>query len=244
MTETETETETEAPPRSRRWPVVVGAVLAVVALAGVAVWYFVLRDTSDPAADLDAIESGGDAGSGPDTADGTWTVEAGDSVFVGYRVDEVFAGDTVTVTATGRTPAVEGSLTVEGDEVTAADLTADMTQLASDQERRDSALATRGIETAEFPEATFTLTEPVALPAAPERGADVEATAVGDLTLHGVTQPVEIAVEARWDGPTISIAGSAPVAFADYDIDVIDIPGFVRTSDNGTLEFQLVFAPA
>ena len=238
-----------APPRRKRWPFVVGGVVVVLALVGAAVWWFVLRDTADPEADLDAIDTGaegadGSSGEGPATPDGEWAVAPGESVFVGYRVDELFAGDSVSRTATGRTPAVTGTLTVEGDTVTAADVTADVTQLTSDQARRDSALATRGLETGEFPEASFTLAEPVTLPSAPERDTSVEATVSGDLTLHGVTAPVTLTVEARWDGPTISVAGRAPIAFADYGMEVVDIPGFVRTEDNGTMEFQLVFAPA
>lgn len=240
---------TEVRAGRKRWPLVVAALVVVLAVVAGAVWWFVLRDTAEPEADLDRIESGSSAegasaGEGPDTPDGTWAVALGESVFVGYRVDEVFAGESVTRTATGRTPAVSGTMTVEGDTVTAADVTADVTQLASDQARRDSALATRGLETGEFPEATFTLSEPVTLPTAPERDAPVEATVAGELTLHGESRPVELAVEARWDGPTISVAGNAPVAFADFGMEAVEIPGFVRTEDTGTMEFQLVFEPA
>lgn len=246
MTATDQGTDTgerAARPGRRRLRLVLVAALLLLALAGLALWWFVLRDTSDPEADLDAIDAGAAAGDAPATPDGTWAVEPGDDVFVGYRVDELFAGDSLSVTATGRTPAVDGTLTVEGTTVTAAEVTADVTQLASDQARRDSALATRGLETDRFPEATFALTEPLDLPAPPERDAPVTTTVGGDLTLHGVTAPVDVEVEARWDGPTISVAGSAPIAFADHDMAAIDIPGFVRTEDTGTMEFQLVFVP-
>jgi polyisoprenoid-binding protein YceI len=224
---------------------VIAAAVVVLALAAAAVWWFVLRDTADPEADVDAIDSGEPAdGSGPDSADGEWTVQADDTVFVGYRVDELFAGETVTKTATGRTPGVEGTMTVDGQTVTAVDLTADVTQLASDQERRDSALATRGLETQRFPTAEFRLTSPVELPAEPAVDEPVETTVTGDLTLHGVTEPVEVELEARWSGPTISVAGSAPITFADYDIQPIEIPGFVSTAADGTMELQLLFVPA
>jgi len=244
VTATDTDADREArPTRRRRLRIVVVAVVAVLALAALAVWWFVLRDTAEPEADLDAIDAGGSA-DGPATPDGDWAVEPGEDVFVGYRVDELFAGDTLSVTATGRTPAVEGTLTVDGTTVTAAELTADVTQLASDQARRDAALATRGLETDQFPEATFTLTEPLELPSPPERDAPVTATAAGELTLHGVAAPVEVQVEARWDGPTISVAGSTPITFADHGMEPIDIPGFVRTEGTGTMELQLVFVPA
>jgi polyisoprenoid-binding protein YceI len=226
----------------RRWKVLVG-VVAILAVGGLALWYFVLRDTAAPEASLDAIDGNAAAGDGPATPDGTWTVEPGDTVFVGYRVEEQFAGETLRKTATGRTPEVDGTLTIEGSTVSAVDITADLTGLTSDQQRRDSSLATRGIETGTFPTATFTLTSPLELPDAP-RGEPVDTTVAGNLTLHGVTAPVEVAVQAKWDGPTISVAGSAPISFDDFGIQAIEIPGFVSTAGEGTMELQLLFVPS
>jgi polyisoprenoid-binding protein YceI len=236
---------------SRRTLIAVSA-LVVVVLGGAAVWYFVFRDDAPPRADVDnvAADSSNDgdgeapgSGDAPGTADGTWTVEAGDTVFVGYRVEEQFAGDTIKKTAAGRTPAVDGELVVDGDQITSATIDADLAQLTSDQDRRDSALLTRGLQTEQFPDASFELTSPIALPAAPEQGETVEITATGDLTLHGQTQSVDIALEGRWDGATISVAGDTPIAFADYGIEPIEIGGFVSTDDHGTMELQLLFVP-
>jgi polyisoprenoid-binding protein YceI len=234
--------------RSRRGLIVAAAALVVVVLGGAVVWYTVLRDTADPEADIDAVSADGAgenaAGDGPSTPDGTWTVETGGTVFVGYRVEEQFAGDTIKKTATGRTPAVEGKLTVAGDEITEASFTADLTQLSSDQARRDSALLTRGLEIERFPTASFELTQPLTLPAPPTRGETVELTAAGNLTLHGQTRPVEVALEGRWDGATISVAGDTPITFADYGMQAIEIGGFVSTDDHGTMELQLLLVPA
>jgi polyisoprenoid-binding protein YceI len=236
---------------SRRTLIAVVA-LVVIVLGGTAIWYFVLRDDAPPKADLDNVATGSDSadsdgeaagGDAPTTADGTWTVEAGDTVFVGYRVEEQFAGDTIKKTAAGRTPAVTGELVVDGDQITSATVDADLSELTSDQERRDSALLTRGLQTEQFPDASFELTSPIALPSAPEQGETIEVTATGDLTLHGQTQSVDIALEGRWDGATISVAGDTPIAFADYGIEPIEIGGFVSTDDHGTMELQLLFVP-
>ena len=54
-------------------------------------------------------------------------------MFVGYRVQELFGGETLKATAVGRTPAVEGTMTVSGTWVTPVEITADMTQLKSDK---------------------------------------------------------------------------------------------------------------
>ena len=80
-------------------------------------------------------------------------MQPGDGVFVGYRVQELFGGATIKVTAVGRTPAVEGTMTVCGSQVTAADITADVTQLKSDKAHRDGQIKTRGLETNTFPTA-------------------------------------------------------------------------------------------
>ena len=131
-------------------------------------------------------------------------------------------------------------MTIKGDEVSAVDVTADVTALESDQARRDSAVANRGLQTSQFPEATFTLTKPITLPST-AKGDEVDVTATGDLTLHGETRSVAVELQAQWDGDTIKAAGSTPIAFADYAIDTIEIPGFVKTDDNGTMELQLLF---
>jgi polyisoprenoid-binding protein YceI len=157
---------------------------------------------------------------------------------------ERFVGGVTDRVATGRTREVVGSLTVEGDAVTAASFTADLTALHSRQARRDSALRHRGIETEDYPEASFELTAPIRLPDDPERGETVEVTAVGGLTLHGRTAPVRIALEGRWDGATISVAGEAPITLADFGIDAIDVHGLVRSEDEATLELQLLLIPA
>lgn len=236
--------------------IVVAAVAVVIVLGG-GLWYFVLRDTSSEVASLDAIDvpanlgttgSGGPAGTGaseaPTSADGTWKVVAGDDVFVGYRIQELFGGQTIEKTATGRTPAVEGSIVIDGTTISSATFTADVTQLASDEARRDAAVGTRGLQTETFPEATFTLTDPITLPSAPAVGEELTVRATGDLTLRGVTKPVTLELTAEWTGSAITVAGSAPIVLADFDMEVIEIPGFVTVADNGVLELQLVLQPA
>jgi polyisoprenoid-binding protein YceI len=68
--------------------------------------------------------------------------------------------------------------------------------------------------------------------------------AVGELTLHGVTKPVTLQLQARWTGDAITVAGNAPIVLSDFDMDIIEIPGFVTVADNGVLELQLVLQPA
>jgi polyisoprenoid-binding protein YceI len=126
-----------------------------------------------------------------------------------------------------------GTVAVRDGTVARGALTADLTQLHSDQGGRDRALQTRGIQAARFPRARFTLSGPVALSARP-------VPARGRLTLHGVTAPVTVRVAAaRVAGGALVLAGSAPIHFADFRIAPPSTAGIVRVRDHGVLEFRL-----
>jgi polyisoprenoid-binding protein YceI len=111
-------------------------------------------------------------------------------------------------TAVGRTPDVSGTITIDGMTVTTVEISADLTTLRSDNDRRDNQLRTQGLETDTYPTATFVLTEPIELPAEAASGETVTVDATGELTIHGVTNEVTIAIEARLDGDIIVVVGS------------------------------------
>ena len=54
---------------------------------------------------------------------------------------------------------------------------------------------------------------------------------------------VVIELQARWDGRSIQVAGSAPIRRADFDISVDGLPGF-RIDGSGIFEVQLALVPA
>jgi polyisoprenoid-binding protein YceI len=181
------------------------------------------------------------------TPDGTWKITTGvgstddEKTFVGYRVHENLTG--ISQTATGRTPAVSGTLTISGAKVTAESITADLTQLASDQSRRDDAIRDGGLQTNTYPKSTFVLSAPVDVGAvAKDKTETVSAT--GTFTLHGVTKTVTISLQARWDGPNIQVTGTLPVAFSDYGISAPNRGGFVTVDDHGSMDINLWFTKA
>jgi polyisoprenoid-binding protein YceI len=218
------------------------AVVIVIVGGAFGFWYFVLRDTAAPEASLTAVEQDASASSGttPLNPDGTWTVIAGDNVFVGYRIQELFGGDTIKKTATGRTPGVTGTLTLQGDQITAVEITADMQRLKSDESRRDATQQSGGLQINDFPTATFVLTQPITLPSTPTDGMSADIEAVGNLTLHGVTREVTIPLQASLRDGRINVAGSADITLADYSIDP-PRTAFVNVDDAGSLELQLAF---
>lgn len=142
--------------------------------------------------------------------------------------------------AVGRTPAVTGTMTIEGSQVTSVEITADLTQLASDEPRRDNAIRTNGLESERYPDAVFTLTEPVDL-GTPVAGEVLETTAAGELTLREQVKPVTLNLEARWTGEQIEVAGDAPVRLSDFGIDAPVLGPVVSIEDEATVELQVVF---
>ena len=193
--------------------------------------------TTDPTATTAAPSSeapAGDAG-----FDGDWVPTAASEF--GYRVDEVIAG--VNVTAVGRSNEIDGLLTIEGTMATAVDIEVQVDSITSDDSRRDGQFTGRIMSADEFPTATFNLTEPIEFGEIPTDGAQVAATAVGELTLRGVTNPVTFEVTAQTADGRIGVLGSIPVLFEDYGIDNPSF-GAITTEDDGLVEFVLVFERA
>jgi polyisoprenoid-binding protein YceI len=194
----------------------------------------VAATTTPEAATTDAASTG---------LDGDWTIDTALDTFVGYRVGEELA-NVGTTEAVGRTSTVTGGVTVEDGTVISGMFEADLTTLESDKSMRDGQLGRQGIETDTYPTATFTLTQPLALDATLADGEAVQATAVGELTLHGVTNSVEIPLEIQASNGVIVVVGSLDIAFADYNIAQPSSMRVLSIDDHGVLELQLFFVPA
>jgi polyisoprenoid-binding protein YceI len=232
---------------SKTFKILLGAFLVVVLVAGAGTVFLLLRDSADEQASLAAI-GGGPAtssyGASRTSADGNWKVQKGDGVFVGYRVHEKLRG--LDKEVTGRTPDVTGTLTVAGTSIPAATFTADLTGLKTDDPLRDNTIKRQGPETTKFPEARFELTGPITLPSAPTANQQVPVTAKGTLTVHGVTKPVDVPLQAQWDGSQIKVATAGQgvrLQFEDYGFGAITVP-VATTDDFAFLEVQLLFVPA
>ncbi|HYH92402.1 MAG TPA: YceI family protein [Candidatus Saccharimonadales bacterium] len=205
--------------------------------------------SADPAASVDPSAStdptaAASADPGSDAVSGTWTATTGS--LAGYRVREQLANLPAESDAVGRTSDVTGSLTVEGSgdayQVTAGTIEIDTTTIVSDEDRRDDRMREEGLQTDQFPTASFTLTQPLDVPAAVLDGTPAEVTLVGDLTLHGVTKAVEIPAQAQLANGQIAVAGSLTFALSDFEITAPNVGGFiVSIADEGALEFSVVF---
>lgn len=230
---------------------IAGAILAVALVyGGILLWTKVINkpeerfDTGD-LADIVAVTTtfaeslppSVDEPRSDDELTGMWMSTTGSEV--GYRVKEVLGG--VDTEGVGRTDDVAGSLTIEGSTIIATTFEVQVATITSDSSRRDSQFAGPIMDTDEFPVATFRLTSPIELGAVPAAGTDINATATGELTLHGVTREVVFQVTARIENGIIGVLGSIDVMFSDYNIDNPS-NGFVTTGDTGSIEFVLAFA--
>ncbi|MCB2222622.1 MAG: YceI family protein [Actinobacteria bacterium] len=235
---------------SRARILVIAGLVALLLAAG-AVWWFVFRDTSPPAPTLEgAVAERTSTTEGSATTpqtdggiEGEWVLADDGTSYVGYRVREELASIGAK-TAVGRTPLVEAALVVEGGAVTTVQVDADLTGLQSDDDRRDGAIRRQALETATFPDAAFTLTAPITLPAGAADGEPIEVSGTGDLTLHGVTRTVEVPLQAQLVDGRIVVVGSVEIAFADYDIDKPTSFAVLSVEDVGVMELLLVFEPS
>lgn len=259
MASDDTESKEEHP-QPKRMVAIAAAIIGLLLLLGAAglFWYL-----NQPVPDEVSLESAvADVASAQPPAtdvaeevdsdpglDGTWTVdssigefsfEEATSSFVGFRIEEELASVGAT-TAVGRTPMVEGPLLLEGTTVASLVVAADLSQIVTNASRRDRAVQ-RALDTASFPIATFTLTEPIDIGAIPAEGEPVPAVAVGDLEIKGITQNIEIPLETQLEGDLIVVVGGVDITFADWGVEMPSSPGVVSVEDHGILELQLFFS--
>jgi polyisoprenoid-binding protein YceI len=167
---------------------------------------------------------------------GTWLATSESTV--GYRVKEVLGG--VDTEGVGRTNQVNGSLTIQETTVLSTVFEIEVASIKSDSSKRDSQFTGNIMDSATYPTATFRLLSPIELGAIPADDQNITATAQGELTMHGVTQPVSFEVTAKIANGIIGVLGSIDITFADYGI-ANPSNAFVTTGDTGLLEFVLAF---
>lgn len=218
-------------------------------------------DTADTPTDSDAAatsteDTDTDTATAGQTADalgglaGVWVVQVANNAgdlqgepavsFAGFRVNEVLAGGIGDFTAVGRTADVSGSIELTDTALVAATIEVTMSTLKTDNGSRDGQIR-RALNTNEFAVATFTLVEPVELPAGMATGEALSGSAVGDLTIKGVTNLATFDLQAQLVGDTIVAVGSSEVVFSDYGVRAPTAPIVVSVEDHGIMEFQLIF---
>ena len=171
-------------------------------------------------------------------ASGDWQVLPNTDSVVGYRVKEILFGQATE--GVGRTKDVEAALTIADNAVTTGSFTVQMGTFVSDSAKRDGQFNGRIMDVATHPTATFSLTQPIALPANAVSGDVITTEATGELTLRGTTKPVTFPVQAQVQGSTFTVVGNITIVFNEWSIPEPGLPG-ISVDPQGLLEFSLVF---
>lgn len=227
---------------SSRWWIwlIVGA--GVIVVAGAAGIYFFLLGSKSPEK-LELGQSGKPNPATTITPTGSWSVAGGSEA--GYRVREKLARLSAQSDAVGRTSDVTGGLEIVGNggQMTAqnVNVSVNVSTLKSDEDRRDGRIKTQGLESNKFPTATFKSTAPIPIPPAALNGDQVEVTANGDLTIHGVTKQVSIPMQVQQSGDEIEVVGSITFPFSDFGMQPPTISGIVTVGETASMEFRLFF---
>lgn len=220
------------------------ALLALIGAGGYIYFFSSLRTSPATLGLSTASPSASATSTGATGVTGTWNIGTGS--LVGYRVQELFVGASSKHLAVARTSAVSGSLTIAGDasgyQVSGINLTANLTSLHSvdqvagrDVSQRDG-VVTRQLAVQQFPKATFA----AASASVPGNltSAQVDVTAPGKLTIHGVTKDVTITAKAQEVGGKLEIAGTLTINMSDYGVSPPQAP-FVTVDPTATIEFDL-----
>ena len=224
----------------KRWVLIGVAGVLVVVVGGPLVYFNLIAEDAPAALTVGTTTPNPTATApAPATLDGTWTV--GEGSVAGYRVKEILFGQSKE--AVGRTSKITGTFTLDGTTVDTAAFTVDMASMTSDQERRDGQFRGRIMDVSTYPTSTFELTQPIVLASIPAEGVQGTTKATGELTMRGTTKTVTFDLTGRRTGGTIEISGSLEIVFEEWDIPNPS-GGPAQTSDEGVLEFLLVFTKA
>jgi len=234
--------------------IVIGATAGLAALAlvggGAYIYYFSGLRTSPAKLGLTATPIATSTPATPSTGfAGTWTVASGS--VAGYRVKELFVGQTSKHEAVARTSTVSGGLTVSGGStgylvsgitirVGLADLQSKDQVAGRDVSQRDGVVS-RQLDVQQFPTASLTVVS-ASVPAAVATG-PVDVTADGKLTIHGVTKDVTVTAKAQVVGDKVEVAGSIAINMTDYGVSPPQVP-FVTVDSALTIEFDVFLTKA
>ena len=165
------------------------------------------------------------------------------SIRANYRVTEQLARLSYPIDAVGYTEDVFGSIYIDatGQPTPESLLTIDLSNLKSDESRRDNYLRGNALETDKFPQAFFLVNELKNLDMSDLTNLnsnDIEFQMAGDLTIHGVTKSKTWNVVAKSELGSIKGNASISFPFSDFDIDIPKLFFIISVEDKITLELD------
>lgn len=241
-----------------------GGVVVILAVL-VGVWWAFIRSTAEPAKeplgfrDPTASPSPGLTASPSDAASSGTPAAGTPSQFRRYVVVPehpavegkteawYLAGETlarvgVPSTAKGTTTEVTGEFVIgpEGlDPHSVSRVVVRLANLRSDESRRDARVR-EALDVSRYPEATFTLEAIEGWPGEIPEGTDVNLRLRGVMELRGVQRELVWEAVARRRGEVITALATTRFRYADFNIPVPNIAGFVSVEEDVTVQVQLI----
>jgi len=233
---------------------IIGGVLALLAIGAIAAggwWFFIREDnklaTTSPAIPKNLATATTGAASGA-------TSKAGDPLTfriipdrseAAYFADEKLASLPLPSKAKGTTKDIAGEfhLAADGfdlDPAKPSKFTVNLKTLKSDKDKRDQRVQNLALETGKFGTATFTASKVTGFDESIAAGQEQTLQLTGTLDLHGVQKEITWEVKARREGSVITGLATVTFKFADFNIPVPNIAGFVSVQDEVTLQVQIV----
>ncbi len=162
-----------------------------------------------------------------------------------YEVAETFFQGNRLNLAIGRTKGVAGDVRVDFANPANSQIgtiVIDVSQLTSDEGRRDNFIRNNFLQSAQYPQATFKPTKIEGLPATVKPGDQITFKVTGDLTVKQTTKPVTFDVTLTANQDKLTGTASTQIALSDFGVGPIQI-AMLQTEDKAKLVFDFVALP-
>ena len=221
-------------------------VIAVIVIAVIgAVGVFIADRTIFAPAQVTTGVPVAPAGSAPLAGSGTlYKIDAAQSE-AHYEVSETFFQGNRLNLAIGRTKGVAGDVRVDFANPANSQIGAiviDVSQLTSDEGRRDNYIRNNGLQSSKYPQATFKPTKVEGLPASVKPGDQLTLKVTGDLTVKQTTKPVTFDVTLTAGQDKVTGTAAAEILLSDFGAGPIQL-AMLQTEDKAKLVFEFVALP-
>jgi polyisoprenoid-binding protein YceI len=163
-----------------------------------------------------------------------------------YEVSETFFQGNRLNLAIGRTKGIAGDVLVDFANPANSQIgtiVIDVSQLTSDENRRDNFIRNNALQSSQYPQATFKPTKIEGIPASVKPGDTLTLKVTGDLTVKETTKPVTFEVTLTVEQDKLTGAAATEILLSDFGAGPIQL-AMLQTEDKAKLVFDFVALPA
>ena len=163
-----------------------------------------------------------------------------------YEVAETFFQGNRLNLAIGRTKGIAGDVLVDFANPANSQIgtiVIDVSQLTSDEGRRDNYIRNNALQSSQYPQATFKPTKIEGIPASVKPGDTLTLKVTGDLTVKETTKPVTFDVTLTAGQDKLTGSAVTEILLSDFGAGPIQL-AMLQTEDKAKLAFDFVALPA